>query len=215
MLPGGGRPAHRIPQNDGADDFAPENETLHKDMSTEQIDAFIHKRLSQSAKPSQDFVLDLEPASSQSSVLPSGVSLSKFISKSKQKVRRKSRHILQHDGPAADDDDDEDDEESEEDDDTNGPSILRRNGAASRNGIKPEGGDHAGADSDEINSDLDDSDEDDNDVEGSDSVEHIVLCLYDKVTRTKNKWKCVLKDGVVLINGKDYLFQKASGDFEW
>lgn len=27
----------------------------------------------------------------------------------------------------------------------------------------------------------------------------------------KNKWKCVLKDGMVHINGKDYLFSKCTG----
>ncbi|KAJ7126692.1 transcription factor IIA, alpha/beta subunit-domain-containing protein [Mycena epipterygia] len=35
----------------------------------------------------------------------------------------------------------------------------------------------------------------------------IVFCTYDhKVARVKNKWKCVLKDGVIHTNGKDYLF---------
>ncbi|RUP45264.1 transcription factor IIA, alpha/beta subunit-domain-containing protein [Jimgerdemannia flammicorona] len=70
-------------------------------------------------------------------------------------------------------------------------------------------------DEDDINSDLDDSDEDDNDVEGGEEMDHIILCLYDKVTRTKNKWKCVLKDGIMLVNGRDYLFHRANGDFEW
>lgn len=27
----------------------------------------------------------------------------------------------------------------------------------------------------------------------------------------KNKWKCVLKDGMIHINGKDYLFAKCTG----
>ncbi|CAO3692641.1 unnamed protein product [Umbelopsis ramanniana] len=70
-------------------------------------------------------------------------------------------------------------------------------------------------DEDEINSDLDDSDEDDDEAEGAEDLEHIILCLYDKVTRTKNKWKCVLKDGIMLVNGRDYLFHRANGDFEW
>lgn len=71
-------------------------------------------------------------------------------------------------------------------------------------------------DSDDINSDLDDeldtdkSDDEDNDLDG-----HIMLCLYDKVQRIKNKWKCSLKEGVASINGKDYVFQKANGESEW
>ncbi|KAI8643559.1 transcription factor IIA, alpha/beta subunit [Parasitella parasitica] len=71
------------------------------------------------------------------------------------------------------------------------------------------------ANDDDINSDLDDSDDDDDDGEGGEEIEHIILCLYDKVTRTKNKWKCILKDGIMLVNGRDYLFHRANGDFEW
>ncbi|KAJ1648186.1 transcription factor IIA subunit alpha [Coemansia erecta] len=66
-----------------------------------------------------------------------------------------------------------------------------------------------------INSDLDDSDDEDDGEGDGEDTEHIVLCQYDKVTRSKNKWKCVLRDGIMLINGRDYLFQKANGDFEW
>ncbi|KAI8885237.1 hypothetical protein K501DRAFT_322547 [Backusella circina FSU 941] len=68
---------------------------------------------------------------------------------------------------------------------------------------------------DDINSDLDDTDDEENDADGGEEIEHIILCLYDKVTRTKNKWKCVLKDGIMLVNGRDYLFHRANGDFEW
>ncbi|SCU85024.1 LAMI_0C09846g1_1 [Lachancea mirantina] len=70
---------------------------------------------------------------------------------------------------------------------------------------------------DEINSDLDDSEDDylnsSGEEEGQD--ENIVLCLYEKVLRVKNKWKCNLKDGLATINHKDYAFQKAQGETEW
>jgi len=66
---------------------------------------------------------------------------------------------------------------------------------------------------DNINSDLDDDDDDNDDEENE--TEHLILCQYEKVTRIKNKWKCSLKDGIINVNGKDYLFQKATGDFEW
>lgn len=71
-------------------------------------------------------------------------------------------------------------------------------------------------DSDDINSDLDDdldsekSDDDDAEQEGQ-----IMLCLYDKVQRVKNKWKCNLKEGVANIDGRDYIFQRATGESEW
>ena len=70
--------------------------------------------------------------------------------------------------------------------------------------------------SDDINSDLDDglelekSDDEDGDAEGQ-----IMLCLYDRVQRVKNKWKCNLKEGIANIDGKDYVFQKATGELEW
>ncbi|KAJ8325563.1 transcription factor IIA subunit alpha [Batrachochytrium dendrobatidis] len=68
-----------------------------------------------------------------------------------------------------------------------------------------------GADTSDIGSELDDDDSEDEYAE----VDHLVLCQFEKVQRVKNKWKCVLKDGVVNVNGKDYLFNKANCDFEW
>ncbi|KAH7318992.1 transcription factor TFIIA-like protein [Rhexocercosporidium sp. MPI-PUGE-AT-0058] len=71
-------------------------------------------------------------------------------------------------------------------------------------------------DEDAINSDLDDPDDGLNDEEDDDeSMGHIMLCMYDKVQRVKNKWKCVMKDGVLTVNGKEYVFHKASGEYEW
>ncbi|KAJ7476192.1 transcription factor IIA alpha/beta subunit [Mycena latifolia] len=74
------------------------------------------------------------------------------------------------------------------------------------------------ADDSAITSDLDDSDtenEDDAaDAEGGPETD-IVFCTYDKVVRVKNRWKCVLKDGVVHSGGKDYLFNRCTGEFEW
>jgi hypothetical protein len=66
---------------------------------------------------------------------------------------------------------------------------------------------------DAINSDLDDSDvQSDLDSEfgegddGDDSEDKsIFLCMYEKVHRTKNKWKCQLKDEVISIGGKDWV----------
>ncbi|EAQ93420.1 hypothetical protein CHGG_01655 [Chaetomium globosum CBS 148.51] len=72
------------------------------------------------------------------------------------------------------------------------------------------------ADEDAINSDLDDPDEaGDDDEDEDDSMGHMMLCMYDKVQRVKNKWKCVLKDGVLTVNGKEYVFTKATGEYEW
>ncbi|KAL2154936.1 hypothetical protein VTH82DRAFT_3612 [Thermothelomyces myriococcoides] len=71
-------------------------------------------------------------------------------------------------------------------------------------------------DEDAINSDLDDPDEmGEDDEDEDDSMGHMMLCMYDKVQRVKNKWKCILKDGVLTVNGKEYVFAKATGEYEW
>lgn len=97
--------------------------------------------------------------------------------------------VPQLDGP--DDDDDEEDDKA---------NVLK----------------HEELDEDAINSDLDDPDDGLNDEEDDDEgMGHIMLCMYDKVQRVKNKWKCVMKDGVLTVNGKEYVFHKASGEYEW
>ncbi|KAF1825242.1 uncharacterized protein K489DRAFT_377790 [Dissoconium aciculare CBS 342.82] len=79
--------------------------------------------------------------------------------------------------------------------------------------------DAKGGDDDEnaINSDLDDSDDEGqgNIGEDEDDEGDAILCTYDKVQRVKNKWKCTLKDGVMIVDGKDWVFHKATGEFEW
>nr|XP_023924702.1 uncharacterized protein LOC112036112 [Quercus suber] len=61
---------------------------------------------------------------------------------------------------------------------------------------------------------------DDDDIDDVDQVEeqntqHLVLAQFDKVTRTKSRWKCTLKDGIMHINNKDILFNKATGEFDF
>ncbi|KAF2205307.1 transcription factor IIA, alpha/beta subunit [Delitschia confertaspora ATCC 74209] len=70
-------------------------------------------------------------------------------------------------------------------------------------------------DEDAINSELDDPDDLDNNDDDDDDLLDYMLCTYDKVQRVKNKWKCTLKDGVLMSNKKEYLFHKATGEFEW
>lgn len=88
----------------------------------------------------------------------------------------------------ADDDDDDLNEEDEE--------------------IDGEGG----AEEEPLNSEDDVTDEDASDLFDTDNV---VVCQYDKITRSRNKWKFYLKDGIMNISGKDYVFQKSNGDAEW
>lgn len=46
-------------------------------------------------------------------------------------------------------------------------------------------------------------------------TDNVIVCQYDKITRIKNRWKFHLKDGIMNINSRDYLFSKANGDAEW
>ncbi|KAL5611749.1 hypothetical protein BROUX41_000676 [Berkeleyomyces rouxiae] len=79
-----------------------------------------------------------------------------------------------------------------------------------------DGADDDEDDEDAINSDLDDpEDPEENSDDEDDPLGPMMLCMYDKVQRVKNKWKCVLKDGVLTVNGKDYVFHKATGEYEW
>jgi hypothetical protein len=51
---------------------------------------------------------------------------------------------------------------------------------------------------------LDDTDQGDEELK----TNHLVLAQFDKVTRSKNKWKCTLKDGIMHLNNRDILFVK-------
>uniref|UniRef100_A0A0N4Z5L5 Transcription initiation factor IIA subunit 1 n=1 Tax=Parastrongyloides trichosuri TaxID=131310 RepID=A0A0N4Z5L5_PARTI len=66
---------------------------------------------------------------------------------------------------------------------------------------------------DPLNSGDDQSD--DEDVVKLFESENIIMCQFEKVSRTRTKWKFNLKDGIMHINGKDYCFQKCSGEAEW
>ncbi|GMI81758.1 hypothetical protein like AT1G07480 [Hibiscus trionum] len=69
-------------------------------------------------------------------------------------------------------------------------------------------------DDEPLNEDDDDDDFDDVDQEEL-NTQHLVLAQFDKVTRTKSRWKCTLKDGIMHINNKDILFNKATGEFDF
>ncbi|KAL4806483.1 transcription factor IIA, alpha/beta subunit [Aspergillus unguis] len=95
---------------------------------------------------------------------------------------------------------------------TSGPS------SASRAQVDGPGGDDTKEEDDEdaINSDLDDPDDlVAQDEDDDDAVGQVMLCTYDKVQRVKNKWKCTLKDGILTTGGKEYVFHKGQGEFEW
>jgi len=82
------------------------------------------------------------------------------------------------------------------------PSSLRNaQGDAQADGDEDEDEKEI-VDEDAINSDLDDPE--DTGVNPEDeTVEQVMLCTYDKVQRVKNKWKCILKDGILRVANKE------------
>jgi transcription initiation factor TFIIA large subunit len=48
-----------------------------------------------------------------------------------------------------------------------------------------------------------------------DPKENFLLCLYEKVHRTRNKWRCTLQNGVLHIDGQEFVLGKINGEFEW
>ncbi|GMT09512.1 hypothetical protein PFISCL1PPCAC_809 [Pristionchus fissidentatus] len=149
----------------------------------------------------------------------SSVSL-KDLKVGKKKMRKPSRKeaekvarklgILQLDGGRAGggggmSDSSSEEEEEEEDD------PLRR--IADRIGDEGEDLDGDGAHEDPLNSDDDQSD--DEDLVTLFDSEDVVMCQFEKVSRARSKWKFALKDGIMHINGKDFCFQKCTGEAEW
>lgn len=121
-------------------------------------------------------------------------------------VQGQQNNIAQLDGAlgALGDSSDEDEEEEEEDNDDDDEDLDEK---------EEEENDEATAREEEpLNSEDDVTDDDPADLFDTDNV---VVCQYDKITRSRNKWKFYLKDGIMNLSGKDYVFQKANGDAEW
>ncbi|MCL7027836.1 hypothetical protein MKW94_028506 [Papaver nudicaule] len=63
----------------------------------------------------------------------------------------------------------------------------------------------------------DDDDLDTEDDEDESSINNVLLCQFEKVSKAakSSKWKCILKDGIMHLNGRDILFAKANGEFDF
>ncbi|KAK9734727.1 hypothetical protein RND81_04G159600 [Saponaria officinalis] len=141
------------------------------------------------------------------------------IFQSKSSARGSSSKIPQLDGPIPD----------PYDDILSTPNIYNYQGVVSEdyNAVNTPAPDmQASTPAPPVDVGNDDDDEpplnenDDDDLDEVDQGEelnttHLVLAQFDKVTRTKSRWKCTLKDGIMRINNKDILFNKASGEFDF
>lgn len=179
----------QIPQHDGADDS--DDEPIVVDgfgsLTREQADRILIKRLEDANRKGAEASAELAEALKQMNMKPR-----KGKSKARRRVKRQDAY------------------EAALDPSTNypHPSSPSTTGSLSLAGpsipqLDGDGSEHEEADEDAINSDLDDPNEEELESDEDAEVPQIMLCMYDKVQRTKNKWKCVLKDGVLTINGKE------------
>uniref|UniRef100_A0A672KBV5 Transcription initiation factor IIA subunit 1-like n=2 Tax=Sinocyclocheilus grahami TaxID=75366 RepID=A0A672KBV5_SINGR len=116
-----------------------------------------------------------------------------------QQASQQPPMVLQVDG--AGDTSSEEDEEEEDVYDEDEDEDKEKNG-----------GEDGQVEEEPLNSGDDVSDEEDQELF---DTENVVVCQYDKIHRSKNKWKFHLKDGIMNLNGRDYVFSKAIGDAEW
>ncbi|XP_059094499.1 transcription initiation factor IIA subunit 1-like [Tigriopus californicus] len=151
------------------------------------------------------------PSSSAAPQLRLAAALARPSSAKGQKRVKRRKVISQFDGPndtsddeddidKEDEDDDDDDDDGDDDDDDD--DVLNED----------DDNDDGGPEEEPLGSGDDISDEDPEDLF---DTENVVVCQYDKITRARNKWKFHLKDGIMNLNGKDYVFQRATGDAEW
>ena len=86
-------------------------------------------------------------------------------------------------------------------------------GAAADDEDDPLGpGDDSG---DELNEADDLADVDDHEEIDEESIKDVVLGQFEKVHRSKAKWKVNLKNCVATINGVDYLLKKVTGEMNF
>ncbi|XP_025904062.1 transcription initiation factor IIA subunit 1 isoform X2 [Nothoprocta perdicaria] len=116
-----------------------------------------------------------------------------------QQAQAQAPLVLQVDGAGDTSSEEEEDEEEDYDDD------------------EEEDKEKDGAEDGQVEEEPLNSEDDVSDEEGQElfDTENVVVCQYDKIHRSKNKWKFHLKDGIMNLNGRDFVFSKAIGDAEW
>ncbi len=161
--------------------------------------------------PNEEIAAVSAPGPSSSSLLLGArpKTTTKSAPRKKKLSKRKKPKLSQVDGPQDDTSDDDDDLDNVDDDDDDDPDDDDDDDDLDK---EDEDNDEGGVEEEPLGSEDDISDEDPADLF---DTENVVVCQYDRITRARNKWKFHLKDGIMNLNGKDYVFQKANGDAEW
>lgn len=122
-----------------------------------------------------------------------------------QQVQQTPSGLVQLDG-AGDTSDEEEEEDDFNEDEDDGANEEGAGGPEDDNEDGPQ------EEVEPLNSDDDVSDEE---ATENFEIDNVVVCQYDKISRSRNRWKFHFKDGIMNLQGKDYVFQKAVGDAEW
>ncbi|XP_029377650.1 TFIIA-alpha and beta-like factor [Echeneis naucrates] len=184
-----------------------------------------------------DFPLSTEEALTQAAQLKTrdiDDILKKVIEEEREKAERMDQgysyselsDIVQLDGPVDNSDAEEENSVPLEENDFLGiinaeaiKAMQEGDGSSDGNSISS-----SSSDSERAN-ELADAEEEDPLNSGDDVIEqdipdlfdtdNVIVCQYDKIHRSKNRWKFHLKDGVMCYAGRDYVFSKAVGEAEW
>lgn len=131
---------------------------------------------------------------------------------SRSKDPCKERRLVQLDGTDDGINDNYDDHITEED--YNLPGEVDAPADGDKKPVKGEG-----ADSDSSEPPLNEDDDIDADAlseeDEASKTNNLVVAQFEKVTKVKGKWKCILKDGIMHLKEKDFLFSKANGEFDF
>lgn len=159
-------------------------------------------------KPPNRNIVQVDGANDEQETCCSPTTSTSTKPRQQRRCRKPSKEIiLQFDGP---NDSDSEDEEEEEEEDFDNVDIPVAAGGISGGGVDI---DEPGEEEEPLNSEDDVTD----DEEQADlfDTDNVVVCQYDKIARTRNRWKFHLKDGIMNLNSKDFVFHKANGDAEW
>lgn len=94
-------------------------------------------------------------------------------------------------------------------------SFVADGGSDAQDGSPSSEGSREPQDPDEVLNSGDDEEDAIGENEPLDDIENIVVCQYAKVHRKGAHWKVRLTQGIMNIDGKDYVFSRMDGEADW
>ncbi|KAH8247266.1 hypothetical protein KR038_001199 [Drosophila bunnanda] len=168
-----------------------------KMMSSKSID------LSPATPPTQDTEMDSDQEPCTSSSVPCV----------KKEISETLGSANQLDGSLDDSDEEDDENDLEYNNDDNDDDNDSDNDGDFEEETENSEGEHVEVVEEPLNSGDDLTD--DEEIEDKFDTENLVACQYDVVSRARNKWKFLFRDGMMKINGKEFVFKRAEGEAVW